>query len=197
MKREKGNLLPFEAYSQMKVRRKSDEILAEGIKNGDARVAGELMEMYQNTLFGYIYQLMLNYQAAEDIFQETWLKVIEKIEQFNPKYNFKNWLFTIARNLCLDSLRKIKKRRWKMSYFKENSFHLPNESEVEKEKIDKVLAALPLPFREVIILRFFYQCQIKEMAEMLRIRQGTVKSRLHKGLKAMKKIWDKESGYET
>ncbi|MFQ6083250.1 MAG: RNA polymerase sigma factor [Candidatus Aminicenantia bacterium] len=184
----------------MKVKNKDfkiDELLAEKIKNGDFNAVEELMDKYKDNLFNFIYRMISNYQTAEDIFQETWTRVIEKIGKFNPKYSFKIWLFTISRNLCLDSLRKTKRRRLKQKFFWAEKSEVLNESKAGDEKLMRTLNKISPKLREVIILRFYHQCDLKEISDILRIPVGTVKSRLNRGINSMKKIWFKESRNEA
>lgn len=173
----------------MRMNEDADELRVRRIKDGDFPAAEELMEKYRESLFNFIYRMMSNYHSAEDIFQETWLRVIEKIERYNPRYPFNIWLFRIARNLCLDSLRKAKRRTMKQIFLVSKTDEVPGEPELEKEKLKAVLARTSPKMREVIILRYFQQYDLTEISSILQAPVGTVKSRLNRGIDRMKKIW--------
>lgn len=171
----------------------SEKILVERIKSGDLNASEELMERYKNNLFNFIFRMILDYQTAEDIFQETWLKVIAKIGKYNSRYQFKTWLFTISRNLCLDTLRKTRRRKMKQKFLEPGIIVPLNDLDVYGGKLSRVLSKTSPKLREAIILRFFHQYDLKEISQILGISVGTVKSRLNRGINFMKKIWCKES----
>ncbi len=181
----------------MRMREDADGLRARRIKDGDFHAAEQLMEKYRESLFNFIFRMMFNYHAAEDIFQETWLRVIEKIDRYNPRYPFNFWLFRIARNICLDSLRKAKRRTMKQIFLASKTVELPNESELEKEKLKAILTRTSPKIREVIILRYFQQYDLAEISSILGAPIGTVKSRLNRGIGMIKKMWHEGRQNET
>src|ERR1700748_1840936 len=80
--------------------------VAEGLKRQKAGLLDELIVRYQHRLLRYLLYLTGNRETAEDIFQETWMRVLKRGDQFNGKSRFDTWLFTIARNLVIDVRRK-------------------------------------------------------------------------------------------
>ena len=88
----------------------SDENLAiaQGLRRRDPELLDQLIERYQHRLYRYLFFLAGNAQLAEDLFQETWIRVLERGRQYNGKSKFESWLFTIARNLVIDWQRQKK-----------------------------------------------------------------------------------------
>src|SRR4029077_7679379 len=78
------------------------------LRRGDLNALSELIARYQNRLYRYLLRLVRQPAGAEDLFQQTWLRVVEKIHSFGASRNFDAWLFTLARNLAIDHLRRIR-----------------------------------------------------------------------------------------
>lgn len=131
-----------------------------------------------------------NYDAAEDIFQETWIRVIRHISSFRGDAKFSTWLFQIARNLYRDSMRK---KRGLFYISIEETEELTSESTVdmtninEMEYVRKIVAGLPVKMKEVIVLRYYHDLKIKEISKVLGCSPGTVKSRIFNALKIIRK----------
>src|SRR4051795_6070346 len=79
--------------------------LAEGLRRGDPNVFESLIGAYQYRLFRYLLSITGNRATADDLFQETWLHVLERAQQYRPQWKFEVWLFRIARNLAIDLAR--------------------------------------------------------------------------------------------
>src|SRR5690349_24184282 len=80
------------------------------LRRSDLNALSELINRYQNRLYRYLLRIVRQPAEAEDLFQQTWLKVIEKIGTFDASRNFDAWLFTLARNLAIDHLRRVRPR---------------------------------------------------------------------------------------
>ena len=78
------------------------------LRRGDLNALSELMTRYQNRLYRYLLRMVREPAEAEDLFQQTWLKVVEKVRSFDVNRNFDAWLFTLARNLAIDHLRRVR-----------------------------------------------------------------------------------------
>lgn len=131
-----------------------------------------------------------NYDVAEDIFQETWIRVIRHISSFRGDAKFSTWLFQIARNVYRDSMRK---KRGLFYISIEETEELTSESTVditninEMEYVRKIVVGLPVKMKEVIVLRYYHDLKIKEISEVLGCSPGTVKSRIFNALKIIRK----------
>jgi RNA polymerase sigma-70 factor, ECF subfamily len=167
------------------------------LRSGDLDALAVLMERYQHRLYRYLLRIVTQQSAAEDLFQQTWLRVMERIQKYDPQRGFEGWLFSVAHNLAIDYLR----RRQPQS-LDEPAFSGERHSELAKsrdagaldwllsrEKTDLILRAitdLPPAFREVITLRFEEEMKLEEIADTLSVPMGTVKTRLHRALKVLK-----------
>lgn len=152
-------------------------------------IESKMMET-KDSLFNFIYRNILDREVAEDIFQETWLRVVKNLEKYNPAIPFKIWLFQIARNLCRDYGRKLKRGRKSLELLRdqEKTFEkkfLPQE----EERLNVCLKKLPIKYREVIHFRFFEELEYEEIGKILKIPSGTVKSRVNRGLEKLRRIW--------
>ncbi len=167
------------------------------LRAGDPDGLTNLMARYQNRLFRYLMRFVCNPAVAEDLFQQSWLRVIENIRRYDPRRSFEAWLFTLARNLAIDYLRRVRPESLDEPAFNGEApadrlaASGPNAFEhvVERERSEWVLSALleqPAIYREVLSLRFEEEMKLEEMAEVLAVPLSTVKTRLRRGLEMMR-----------
>ena len=173
--------------------------IARGLKQRDPQLLDLLIEQYQFRLFRYLLHLTGNRERAEDFFQETWVRVLERGHQYDGKWKFEAWLFTIARNLILDWHRRKKPESFESLRGPEEdapAFDLKDEksatplesylNEERREGIHVSLGKIPAVYREVLVLRFQEEMQLEEIAGVLSTPVSTVKSRLYRGLEALR-----------
>jgi RNA polymerase sigma-70 factor (ECF subfamily) len=175
--------------------------VAQGLKRQDAGLLDELIVRYQHRLLRYLLYLCGNREMAEDLFQEVWMRVLVRGGQFNGKARFDTWLFTIARNLVIDQRRKRTMSSLDelfegnsdddrpMSFEVANDEPTPFDRFVNLEDRDRISAALlelDTLYREVLVLRFHEEMSLDEIATVTRAPLSTVKSRLYRGLAAIK-----------
>ena len=161
------------------------------LKKGDTDAAGALMDLHGEALMRYLYSIMGTREAAEDAFQDSWVKVMEKIRLFDSNVSFRPWLFRVARNVAYDSLRR-KKWWWSLNTGQpaedgDRPMEIPDPTDfgrqvVAQETVKRLLGLLAPEYREVLCLRFFQDHSYEEIAELCRLPLGTVKSRLKRGL---------------
>jgi len=174
------------------------ETLAQGLTRRDPDVLDRLIEQYQQRLYRYLLFLTGNSALAEDLFQETWVRVLERGHQYNAKNKFESWLFAIARNLVIDA-----SRRKKMSSLEDLSdpessqpYEPPDDraqsalqllvARENEQAVQLSLLKIPAYYREVLLLRFHEELGLEEIAAVLSTPLSTVKSRLYRGLEALK-----------
>lgn len=172
--------------------------IAHGLKRHDSLLIDRLIVEYQHRLLRYLLYLTGNRELAEDLFQETWMRVLRRGSQYNGNARFDTWLFTIARNLVTD----LRRKRTMVSLDalceggeEERPFEVPStdptpyETYHLQENSERVAAALlllePLQ-REVVVLRFHEELSLDEIAQITRAPLSTVKSRLYRGLTALR-----------
>lgn len=172
--------------------------IAQGLKRQDPELLDHLIELYQHRLMRYLLFLTGKREVAEDLFQETWMRVLLRGSQYNGKARFDTWLFTIARNLVIDLSRKRTMSSLdEMSEGREDDrpFEIagagpsPLDQFQEREncaEVGEVLLKLEPNYREVLVLRFYEELSLEEIAGITRAPLSTVKSRLYRGLAALK-----------
>jgi RNA polymerase sigma-70 factor (ECF subfamily) len=168
-------------------------VIAHGLRRRDPDLLDRLIEQYQHRLFRYLVYLVANRELAEDLFQETWLRVLERGHQYDGKHEFSAWLYAIARNLTLDHLRK--KSPISLDGLTEHEEHSPLEpadtrpsawevvqQHEQAERLSAALVSIPAQYREAVVLRFQEEMPLEEIAAVTGAQLGTVKSRLYRGL---------------
>jgi len=165
------------------------EDATERLRRGDPEALAEFITLYQQRLYRFLVRLLQDGAAAEDVFQQTWVRVMERIRQYDPSRSFEAWLFTTARNLAIDQLRK----RRDVSLDAPDTFqsHAPDPLDqaigAERgEMLAAAMAKLPAIHREVLALRFEEEMKLEEIAEIVGIPLSTVKSRLHRALEGLR-----------
>ena len=172
--------------------------IARGLQRRDPDLLDRLIEQYQYRIFRYLIHVTGDRQRAEDFFQETWIRVLERGHQYDGKSKFEAWLFAIARHLVIDWQRAKKTQSLDAltDPEQERPLQVADENEPsplrqvlaqeEEENVQASLKKIPAIYREVLVLRFQEELQIEEMAGVLSIPASTVKSRLYRGLDALR-----------
>jgi RNA polymerase sigma-70 factor, ECF subfamily len=171
--------------------------IARGLRRRDPDLLDRLIEQYQHRLLRYLVYLTGNRELAEDMFQETWIRVLERGHQYDPAYEFSTWLFSIARHLTVDHLRKRKPASLDGLLDEEeggvpldpqdtrpSALELMAQQE-QAERISAALVGIAAEYREAIVLRFQEGMALDEIAAVTGAPLGTVKSRLYRGLNAL------------
>lgn len=155
---------------------------------GDTRALSELLRDNYSFLYQYLLKVTMNKSYAEDITQDTMLKAIEKIGSFQNQAKFSTWLVTIASRLYIDRMRKLEReRKWMQE--EQALRQIRYETQLKSNGWPEALAAvggLKSEIRLPVLLKYYYGYSQEEIAAMLELRLGTVKSRLHNGLKQLR-----------
>lgn len=157
---------------------------------GDNRSLAELLRQNYGFLYQYALKLTMDRSRAEDIAQETALKAIEHIAAFKGTSKFSTWLISVASRLVIDKARRNKRE---LGWLKEekrytNAFRFETMSRMgEWPDALEALAELPEHHRVPILLKYYYGYSQEEISEMLKVPAGTIKSRLHEGMKRLRK----------
>lgn len=173
-------------------------VIARGLKRQDPQLLDQLIEQYQHRLLRYLLFLTGKRETAEDLFQETWMRVLLRGAQYNGKARFDTWLFTIARNLVIDLSRK--RTLSSLDEIRDGAeddrpFEIPLdgpspldefETRENRAEVSEVLITLEPHSREVLVLRFFEELSLEEIAGVTRAPLSTVKSRLYRGLASLR-----------
>jgi RNA polymerase sigma-70 factor (ECF subfamily) len=187
-----------------------DEELIQLFRDGHARAFPALMERYKLELFHFLIRFCGDRQIAEDLFQEAFAQVYQSLPKFDTTRRFKPWLFTIAANKARDHLRRVGKKHTlslqapvdssdrqggEMIDLLEGDIPGPDEHALQEDLKDQVRRAvmqMPDHLREVLTLAYFQQLSYKEVAEILNLPVGTVKSRLHAAVAHFSQAWKRK-----
>jgi RNA polymerase sigma-70 factor (ECF subfamily) len=171
--------------------------LALALKRRDPDVLDALIEQYQYRLFRYLLYITGHRERAEDFFQETWIRVLERGHQYDGKSKFEAWLFSIARHLVIDWQRQKKAQSLDaltnpdegapMEFADDDPSPLHQVLTQESEAtVQASMEKLPAIYREVLLLRFQEELGLVEIATVLSAPLSTVKSRLYRGLEDLR-----------
>jgi RNA polymerase sigma-70 factor (ECF subfamily) len=172
--------------------------IARGLKRQDPELLDQLIETYQHRLMRYLMFLTSRREVAEDLFQEVWIRVLRRGSQYDGRARFDTWLFTIARNLVIDLSRK--RTMASLDEMRdvgedERPFEIAEDGPSPFERfqgrenaaeVAAVMLTLEPTYREVLTLRFHEEMSLEQIASVTRAPLSTVKSRLYRGLAALK-----------
>jgi RNA polymerase sigma-70 factor (ECF subfamily) len=170
--------------------------IAAGLRRRDPDLLDRLIEQYQHRLFRYLVSLTADRTLAEDLFQETWVRVLERGDRYDGRARFVAWLLTVARNLAIDALRARRSVSLEALTGAEDESRLQPESpgpdpyellasRQQEERLAVFLSCLPSHYREALVLRFHEELGIDEIAAITRAPASTVKTRIARGLRAL------------
>ena len=169
----------------------SDKELMLKFQNGDELAYNELVNRYKNKLLNFIYRYFGSKDDADDILQETFIKLYYKKDYYKPISEFSTWIYTIAANLSKTELRKRKRRKtsqlsemgvenkeFDIRY--EDDTDLEINTEYNEHEINKAIQDLETPFRTAFILRDIQELSYEEISKITEVPLGTIKSRINR-----------------
>ena len=181
-----------------KLVQRENAAIARGLKRQDPELLDRLIETYQHRLMRYLMFLTGKREVAEDLFQETWIRVLRRGSQYNGQARFDTWMFTIARNLVIDLSRKrtmASLDEMREGGEDERPFEIIEDGPSPLEQFEvrenaaeiaTVILTLEPSYREVLTLRFHEEMSLEEIATVTCAPLSTVKSRLYRGLASLK-----------
>jgi RNA polymerase sigma-70 factor, ECF subfamily len=171
------------------------EQIARGLRQRDVLLLQALVEQYQYRLVRYLIYLLGRRDEVDDLIQETWLRVLERGRSYDGRLRFEPWLFTIARNLTIDHMRK--RRSVSLDANDDDAaplspvshapspFTLAARSE-DSQRLAQSLQTLDFVYREALVLRFQEDLSLQEIATVVGAPVSTVASRIYRGLAALR-----------
>ena len=188
-------------------RQPSDSDLLGRYLQGDSDAFGALMERYRKELFNFLVRFTGDQALAEDVFQEAFLQLHLSAAAFDPSRRLKPWLFTIAANKARDAMRSRWRRQAapldatvgrgegdRTSYADLMPADIPSPDDAmlnleTRQAVQSIVDRMPENLRVVLLLSYFHEFPYKEIADILDVPLGTVKSRLHAAVKYFAKQW--------
>jgi RNA polymerase sigma-70 factor, ECF subfamily len=189
----------------------SDEELLDLFQKGTSEAFGALVRRYEGELYGYLRRYLNDGDLADDVFQNTFLQLYVKLHQYEPGRPVRPWLYAIATNQAIDALRRQRRHAFirlhvdgdeardcdepQLMTLLENRGPSPLEQlqvEERKELVRNSVNRLPDFLKQVVILAYYQGLKYKEIAEILAIPVGTVKSRLHTAIGRLQEAWNAE-----
>ncbi len=171
----------------------SDEDLIERFQQGDSQAYDQIVRRYKDQLLNFVFRFLANAEEAEDVVQETFLRVYRNRFAYTRVAKFSTWIYTIAGNLARTELRRRKRRRlFSISTdmgLEDRDFEISDDafnpelhvdSALQEELIQREISKLSPKFREVIILRDVQELSYEEISKIIRVPIGTVKSRVNR-----------------
>lgn len=171
----------------------TDEELIEQFQNGNLYAFEEIVKRYKDQLVNFAYRFLSDVGDAEDIVQETFLRVYRNKKAYRNIAKFSTWIYTITGNLAKTELRRHKRRRLLSISglgFEDRSLELRDDKKgpedsadeiIKEEIVQSAIDSLPEKFKEVIILRDIQELSYEEISSIVKIPLGTVKSRVNRG----------------
>lgn len=180
-----------------------DQQLIREIKNGSEAAMEVLTRRYYKTIFAFVYRKVGNKDIAYDLTQDIFIKMMKRIHSYSNKGSFKNWLYTLAVNHCRDYWKsadyKVTSRQSELPdslSSKRNNVSYIFEKKQTRERVKAAIEALPEFQKEVVLLKYFQGLKIREIADVTKAKESTVKSRLKQGLAKLEGIFREGDDHE-
>jgi RNA polymerase sigma-70 factor (ECF subfamily) len=164
-----------------------EQVLIEQLKHGDQRALGVVYQEFSSGVFAYCLKILADRQLAEDVVQETFLKVRQNAGSLQKNESFRSWIFRIARN---EALMQIRKRRQNgqiddNTVWEENTPDLQLVNSQRAETVNRLLDSLKHEYREVLVLLVYENMSYAEIATITGATESSVKSRIFRARKTM------------
>ena len=169
----------------------SDEKLILRFQEGDINAYNELVKRYKDRLLNFVLRYFNNVEQAEDVVQDTLIKLYTHASYYKNVAKFSTWIFTIAKNNALTELRKNKRKKTDSLWTddgqvidinsNEESLDSKVQNEIAIDQLNKYLDEIPENFRMAVVLRDFQELSYEEISKILEIPIGTIKSRINRG----------------
>lgn len=164
--------------------------LIERAVNGEESAYLKILNLYKGRIFSYIFRLVKNYDDAEELTFDTFIKFFKSLKSFDTSKSLSSWLFTIAHNLVVDFFRRNKIEYEYLDERYSISDNLAEKFEIEKrlKQLETALSQLVPIDREIIILFHREELSYQEISEIIKLPVSTIKTRLHRARKRLKKL---------
>ncbi len=172
---------------------KDEQLMIEVVK-GDEHAFSQIYDRWSKPILNYFFKMLWqDSEKAQDMMQDLFVKIINKPHQYDPKRSFKTWIYTVAYNMCKNEYRKHETRKVVSNNLDENigvkdsSYNYENKTDKGffNQRLKEELELMSDNHRKVFIMRMKHDLSIKEIAEIMKTSEGTVKSRIFYALKKL------------
>ncbi|MDD2987060.1 sigma-70 family RNA polymerase sigma factor [Flavobacterium sp.] len=182
-----------------------DALLVKNYIAGDEQALAILIQRHQSKIYGFIYSKIADREVCDDVFQDTFIKVIKtlKSNSYNEEGKFLPWVMRIAHNLVIDHFRRNKKMPMQreteefsiFSYMSDSSMNIEGQmiTEQVEEDVRRLLEELPLDQKEVLVMRMYQDMSFKEIAETTGVSINTALGRMRYALMNLRKVIEKNN----
>ena len=184
---------------------REDSTFAVLAQKGDRDAFGELVTRFQNRIYSFCYQFFRNPDIASDLAQETFLRAYRYIKKYDSDKKFSTWIYSIAKNICIDEYRKMGRGRTvsiddlppERIKSTEDSIHLRDPAQIfmqlqDRMILEEAIAQLPEKYKAVIVLCYFQELPYQEIADVLDLNLNLVKVRIFRAKKRLLEILNEE-----
>jgi RNA polymerase sigma-70 factor (ECF subfamily) len=162
------------------------ELLLIRTRQHDRKAFETLVELWQEQLWLYARRLTDCPETAWDVLQETWVTIIRRLDTLRDFNSFQKWAYRILTSKSADIVRRKKRESEATKQYFNKSMADENSGAEQRENVKERIEGLAYEQRAVLLLRFYEKMSIRQIAEVLKVPEGTVKSRLHRSLKELK-----------
>lgn len=175
----------------------ADFLMIQRMKQGDEASFDAFVCKYYGEILNYCHYHCFDRNYAEDLAQETFLHFFAKLSDYHDRGKTKNYLYTIAGNLCRDFYRKKKDIPTEYENLEQSSISAPLDSVLEQIAVEEAVKSLPPEFGEVIILYYFQDLKMREIADILQVNISLVKYRLKRAKNILGQRMGEEDAYDS
>ncbi|MGH9330696.1 MAG: RNA polymerase sigma factor [Vicinamibacterales bacterium] len=182
--------------------------LIEQCLSGDQAAWEAVVRQHWRKVFNVAYKFVGKHDEAEDLAQDIFLKIFKALDTFDRRANFQTWIISIARNLCIDHYRSVRKERETIAREVDAGELTPASADIGPDRVleqsdlrallQRALEKLPVALRTAVVLRDLQELSYQEIADRLRLPEGTVKSRINRGrlelARQIRRLQDHPSG---
>jgi RNA polymerase sigma-70 factor (ECF subfamily) len=147
--------------------------------NGDLEAWGEIVSRYKEAAFGIAVAILRNRADAEDAVQDAFVRAYERLDRYDLSRKFSTWLFTVTANVAKNALRKRRRDPLPKEVWAEDPARMVWQEEME-QSVREAVWGLPESYRAPLVLRYWHDLPLEEIGDVLGLRLGTVKTRLHR-----------------
>lgn len=177
-----------------------EELIMEFQQNNTLKAFEALVQRYKNPLTNFVYRFLGDYEACNDVVQETMIRFYRNKDSYKSIAKFSTWIYTIATNLAKTEYQRRRRRQiFSISSHRDenDNFEIPDESKrpdvivdsaIKEKIIQKALLKVSSAYREAVLLRDIQELSYEEIAEIMGIEVGTVKSKINRGRMQLQKL---------